>query len=88
MKGANTGTYVKGKSNKDETYVPSARGFKSPDPRDPYKRQVDTKSHAGGDEAIIARDRRIRRKGKITTSSGRYRVPIKKLIVKKKQRAQ
>ena len=77
-------------SPRDEVKVPTARGFKHPDSRAGYKRQVDAPSHQlrGQDEDFIARDRRHRRKYKQTTSSGRYRVPIKKNVIKKKQRAQ
>ena len=75
IKGARTS----GQSS-DETQVPSARGFKSPDSRDPYK--------AGEDDKFITRDRRYRRKYKKTTSSGKGRVPVKKNVVKVKTKAQ
>ena len=75
---------------RDEVKVPTARGFKHPDSRTGYKRQVDAPSHqiVGQDEDFIARDRRHRRKCKQTTSSGTHRVPIKKNVVKVKQKAQ
>ena len=64
----------------NETQVHSAKGFKSPDSRDPYKR--------GEDDKFITRDRRFRRKFKKTTSSGDDRVPVKKNMVKVKTKAQ
>ena len=73
-----------------ETKVPTAKGFKHPDSRTGYKRQVDAPSHqiVGQDEDFIARDRRFKRKHKLTTSTGRYRVPIKESKVKIVQKAQ
>tara|TARA_Y100001963_G_C6564682_1_gene346042 strand:+ start:300 stop:614 length:315 start_codon:yes stop_codon:yes gene_type:complete len=60
-----------------ETKVPTAKGFKHPDSRAP--RDVPD---------FTDEERRFRRKHKLTTSTGRYRVPIKESKVKIVQKAQ